>query len=130
MQAATNATPIAAPHATLRHDLARRITNHEETLPNADDTDRAVLEERIVVPRALETWRVLTGIRVEEADLLRVHRIGDVEDAQPGTVVRLVHPVALHVQVVIARLRGPDVLLAHDGLLEVGHIEDHRARAF
>src|SRR5687767_6425271 len=68
---AANAATSAARFMALRHDLAWRIANHEETLADAHHADRSVLEERIVVPRALEARRILARVRVEESDFLR-----------------------------------------------------------
>jgi hypothetical protein len=113
----------------MAHDLPRRVAHHEEAFTDAHHTNRAVLEERIVVPRPRKARRVLPRLRIEVPDLLRILRIADVENAEPRLVVRLINAITLHVHVVIARLRRADVLLHHHRLLEIRHVEDHRARA-
>src|SRR4051812_16065420 len=51
----------------LRHHLVRHVAHHEEAFANAHHSDRAVLEERIVVPRTRKARRILTRLRIEEA---------------------------------------------------------------
>src|SRR5450755_2275578 len=80
---------FARPRASW-HDRLRAILHHEESLLDADNTDRAVLEERVIVPRSGEAGADRAGVRVEITDLARVERIRDVEDAEPGHVIRLV----------------------------------------
>src|SRR5690606_3284791 len=78
----------------LRYRLRIPLLHEEQPLAAAGHDDRAALEVRVVAPRAAEAGRVLAvGHRVEPADLARLRRVADVDDAQARLVVRLVHEV-------------------------------------
>ncbi|MCY3809718.1 MAG: hypothetical protein OXG58_09915 [Gemmatimonadetes bacterium] len=54
--------------------------------------------------------------------------MGDVEYPQPGAVVRLVHPVAGHVEIVVAGAGLVDVLRDDDWVVQVANVPDQGAR--
>src|SRR5690606_39937471 len=86
--------------------------------------------ERVVAPRAAEARRVgAVGHGVEVADLDGLERVADVDDAQPGLVVRLVHQVVADVQVVVAGLGGAEELAGELRVVQVLEVPDERTRA-
>lgn len=89
----------------------RPITEEEHAsaritfLAVARDSVHAVLEERIIVPRAAPPLGIIhsSGSRIEVGDFLRIHWIVNVQHPQACEVIRLVHVGAADVEVVVRR---------------------------
>src|SRR5678816_1467245 len=106
------------------------LAHDEQALFAARHQNVAALEEGIVAPAAAEARRVRANrYGVEEADLLGIEPVADVEHPEPALVIRLIDRVAHDIEIVVAGLVLGDVLAGEHRIVQLAHVPDQRAGA-